>query len=427
LWWDNGRLSLRDVVSLIPMFAIGLMAGLNTALMEKHHVGAQGLDWEWTIVERFLIAGRAVWFYAFKIVWPDPLIFIYPKWQIDANSWWQYGFLAAFFGLVGYLWYARHRLGRGPLVAVLFFAGTLFPALGFIDVYPMRFSFVADHFQYLASIGIISLLAAGSTTLASRLRVPEIWTTLAALVVLLSFARISMLRCFDYMNAETLWTVTIADNPDCWMAEYNLGAIRFQQQRFQEAYGLLTNSLRPRVNNEPGREERADINFYLGACLTALGKPDEAADRYRKARDQYKALAATEDPPDPATYNNLGIVYGVLQQLDDAIRCFERSFEIDPTNPQVALNLGELYFRANRFEDSEASFLETLKLDPRNARASYNLGAVALAQGRRREAIEYLRQSLRVDPNFTPARATLEQVLASPDDGSDPIMNPAAQ
>ncbi len=55
----------------------------------------------------------------------------------------------------------RNRLGRGPLVAVLFFAGTLVPALGFFNVYPMRYSFVADHFQYLASVGLLALLAAG--------------------------------------------------------------------------------------------------------------------------------------------------------------------------------------------------------------------------------------------------------------------------
>ena len=60
------------------------------------------------------------------------------------------------------LWCLRRRLGRGPLVAALFFGGTLFPALGFFDVYPMQYSFVADHFQYLASLGVLTLLAAGA-------------------------------------------------------------------------------------------------------------------------------------------------------------------------------------------------------------------------------------------------------------------------
>ena len=50
------------------------------------------------------------------------------------------------------LWFARRHVGRGALAAVLIFGGVLVPALGFFDVYPFRYSFVADHFQYHASM-----------------------------------------------------------------------------------------------------------------------------------------------------------------------------------------------------------------------------------------------------------------------------------
>ena len=75
--------------------------------------------------------------------------------------WWQWLFPVAAVGVVAGLWLARHRIGRGPLVAVLFFAGTLGPALGFVNVFPMRYSFVADHFQYLAGVGLMALAARG--------------------------------------------------------------------------------------------------------------------------------------------------------------------------------------------------------------------------------------------------------------------------
>ncbi|MGK4301758.1 hypothetical protein, partial [Klebsiella pneumoniae] len=83
-------------------------------------------------------------------------------------AWWQYLFPLAVLAVIVSLWLARGKLGKGPLVAVLFFCGTLFPALGFFDVYPMRFSFVADHFQYLASAGLLALLAAGAAALCPR-------------------------------------------------------------------------------------------------------------------------------------------------------------------------------------------------------------------------------------------------------------------
>jgi tetratricopeptide (TPR) repeat protein len=413
LWWKYGRLSLQRVMPLVPMFAIGLAAGVNTILMEKHHVGAQGIEWHWSWLERVLIAGRVLWFYACKVAWPQPLVFIYPKWQIDSTAWWQYLFVISFLVVVVSLWWARKRLGRGPLVAVLFFAGTLFPALGFIDVYPMRYSFVADHFQYLASIGVISLIAAAGATVASRLRWNPLWSSLCVALVLLVFVRVSFVRCFDYLNAETLWRATLAENPDCWMAKYNLGSLRFQQQRYDEAYKLMQDSLRPRENDEPSREERADMYFYMGATLLALGSPDEAQGYYQQALEDYQLLAQSEDPPNAATYNNLGIVHGVLQQPEEAVRAFQRGLEIDPNQPKVRLNLGEMYYRLGQFKESEACFRQVLSAEPQNVRAHYNLGTVAWSLGRQQEAIEQMRKALRINPSYEAARIFLQQALAN--------------
>jgi hypothetical protein len=137
--------------------------------MEQTHVGASGDEWNLSLVERVLVAGRAVWFYAAKLVWPYPLVFVYPRWTIDTHAWWQYIFPLGVLAVIGGLWWARARIGRGPLAAVLIFCGVLVPAIGFFNVFPYRYSFVADHFQYHASIALIALAAAG-IVLAVRLR-----------------------------------------------------------------------------------------------------------------------------------------------------------------------------------------------------------------------------------------------------------------
>src|SRR5207245_5163521 len=113
--------------------------------------------------DRGSLGGRAMWLCAAKIVAPVRLSFIYPRWEIDASAWWQWRFPLAAAGVVAAAWRLRDRIGRGPLAAVLYFAITLAPALGFVDVYPFRYSFVADHFQYLSSLGPIALLVALGT------------------------------------------------------------------------------------------------------------------------------------------------------------------------------------------------------------------------------------------------------------------------
>ena len=216
LWWKRGRITRRDGLLLLPLFAIALAVAKITSGMEQWNVGAEGRDFEFSLAQRILIAGRAVWFYAGKIVWPHPLAFIYPRWTVDSHALWQWAFPVSAIAVVALLWFARKRIGRGPLVAALFFIGTLFPALGFVNVYPMRFSFVADHFQYLASLGVIVVIVQALC----RLGAPFwIWRIGCLLLIVPTF-----LQARIYKDADSVWLDTLAKNPDCWLAMDNLGA-----------------------------------------------------------------------------------------------------------------------------------------------------------------------------------------------------------
>src|SRR5262249_45354011 len=155
--WRRGRIRWNDIALLAPWFALGLGLGIHTAVLETSHVGAVGAPFQWSLSERCLIAGRALCFYVGKLAWPRPLIFLYPRWTIDVRSAAQWGFVALALAVPAVFFILRRRWGMGPLVAAAFFAGTLLPALGFFNIYPMRYSFVADHFQYLASLGPIVL------------------------------------------------------------------------------------------------------------------------------------------------------------------------------------------------------------------------------------------------------------------------------
>lgn len=223
-WFRRRPIDRRLLLSLTPMLAIGAMLAGLTVWIEKTHVGASGPLWDVTFPEKMILAGRALWFYFGKIVWPHPIIFMYPRWELDATSlaqWlWPIGAVVA----AGLAWILRHRIGRGPLAAMLFFGITLGPALGFLQAYWMRYSFVADHFQYLASAGPIALLVATAAVLTRRVGTRS--GPVFAAGLLAALGALTWRQSKVYADEATLWQDTLAKNPTATVAHYNLGSIR---------------------------------------------------------------------------------------------------------------------------------------------------------------------------------------------------------
>ncbi|HEX4200518.1 MAG TPA: hypothetical protein VHY59_03295, partial [Chthoniobacterales bacterium] len=203
-WWKRGRLSFRrDALPLIPFFILGITAASFTAWVERTLIGAEGSAYNFSFVERVLIAGRVIWFYIGKLFWPLDLIFIYPRWEISQSIWWQYLFpVTVALTLAILVWVSRWR--RAPLAGMLFFIGTLVPVLGFLNVYPFRYSLVADHFQYLALLGIVVPVSAGIALLLKHLRSWQRWTGyMLCAFLLIAFTVRSHLQSGIYQDIET--------------------------------------------------------------------------------------------------------------------------------------------------------------------------------------------------------------------------------
>jgi len=220
-WWKQNCIRKKIFLMMIPYFTLGFVFSIITIQLEKFRVGAIGPEWDFSFLDRLLIAGRVLWFYIGKLVWPNPIIFIYPRWSIDDSIWWQYIYPVTFLFLIFLLWRWRKNIGRGPLTAILFFAGSLFPALGFFNVYPMRYSFVADHFQYLSCIGIIVIFSSGVDKITGDKKSLASFILLAALLTTLG--KLTWNQGPVYKNELSLWKDTIKKNPKAWMAHNNLG------------------------------------------------------------------------------------------------------------------------------------------------------------------------------------------------------------
>ena len=233
LWWRRGRLSWRhDVAPLVPWLLVGATAGLFTAVVERHLIGADGAAFDLSWLQRGLLAGRVIWFYLGNLVWPAELSFIYPRWTIDPGDGWQWVPMAGAITLTVGMWRKRH-FSRAPLAAWLLFAGSLFPVLGFIDVYPFRYSFVADHFQYLPNLAVIALLATALTAGARRL--PPLTRGVLGVGLLGVLAVLTARQSPMYRDSDALYRTTLQRNPECWMAHNNLALILSARGQGREA------------------------------------------------------------------------------------------------------------------------------------------------------------------------------------------------
>jgi Flp pilus assembly protein TadD len=397
LWWKRPRLTVRDVMPLLPMFVVGIGMGLNTARLERMHVGALGADWDFSTMDRVLIAGRALWFYFAKLLWPATLVFIYPRWSIDDSAMWQYAYPAGALALALTLFLLRNRIGKGPFVAAAFFAGTLFPALGFVNVYPMLFSFVADHFQYLASLGPIALGAALLMTAARKLgQTPGVLCGVAIVAVL---GLLTWRQGHMYANRLTLWQTTVDRNPSAWIAQNNLSVELFKLGRYAEALerAQKTLALRPQYS-------KAYNN--VGQALEGLGRISEALVNYNRAIEL--------NPADPEPYLNLGNALYATGDVAGAERNIRAAIDAAPWYSGARHNLAVLQFMRGQMTEAIVSCTEAIRLDAYSADSHMLMGILLAQSGNRDQAVLYLRRALRLNPNLERARAEIQRLGVKP-------------
>ena len=444
-WWQRGRLAWRrDVLPLVPWFALGVSAGLFTAWVERspQFIGAQGPDYALTLPQRFLLAGRVPWFYAWKVLWPSNLMFSYPHWRIDSSELHQYLFplgmaaLAVALGLLA-------RKNRGPLAGFLFFCGTLFPVLGFLNVYPFRYSYVADHFQYLAMLGVIVPAASGLTVLAGRISPGKITAIALPALLLTTLGAATRQQSGMYYDYETLFRETLARNPGSALVHNNLGVMLMLKPggipeavaEFEAAVRLKPDSPDYHVNlglalaQMPGRLPdamteyqtalRTDPNFYaahlnLGLALMSIpGRTQDAIAEYQKAIAASQAMLRN-DPNFWQAHLNLGIAYAQMPDRQaDAIAEYRTALRMKPDSALAHFHLGNTFHKMGRLPEAIAEYQASLSIDAGVPEVHYEL-AYALAQipGRVPEAIAACQKMLLLKPGDEPGRQLLASLLA---------------
>jgi len=362
-WWMDGRWRWRNVFWLAPFLMVSGAASAWTVWEQKYANHALGMEWSQSWPQRAVIAGKDIWFYLWKLAWPHPLTFIYPVWNTDASHLPAYLPLVIAVCALGVLWIGRDGPLRPVLFAYAYFLVSLFPVLSLFNVYFFRYSFVGDHFQYLASMGPLALAGAAIASAAKAANAEKgLVYPVAAGAVLIVLGMLTYVQCGVYYNLETLWRCTLADNPNAWIAHFNLADIMVKQGRLDDAVAEYRADLQILPSSEEGIGNLANV-------LLLQGHTDDAITEYGKL---------LEIDPDSAEGNgDLSTALLSEGRVDEAVAHAQKAVELsrhtddsgeghnDPTMLRI---LAAAYAKAGRYPEA----IEAAKMALQRAESQAN-------------------------------------------------------
>ncbi len=401
LWWRKEPINWRRLFQVALFLLLAVTMGLVAVWWERFHQGTRGALFALGPVERLLVSTHAIWFYLGKLFWPSDLTFSYPRWDIHVADPFAYGWLLAIAGACVAICFARRIAGRGPEVAAIFFVATLSPLIGFIMLFTFRYTFVADHYQYLACIGPIALASAALTKFAGSLKYCRSFLSGIGALILIPLGLLTWHQSASYADIETLWRTTIARNPRSWMAYTNLSVALLEKGEINEAI----NNSRKSLELYP---DYAEAHYNLGNALLKKGEIDEALAQCQEA------VALT--PNDPDSHVALANALLAKNHVDEAIEHYSRALQLYPDDSTAHYSLanallekGDLF--AARFHSEKA-----VEIEPQLAEAHIQLGNIALKENNGRAAISHYERALQTSPRSIVALNNLAWLLASSSD-----------
>jgi len=393
-WWIDGRWNWRNLLSTAPMFGMSLAAAAVSIWTQSQQVVASShAEWIRTWPERLSTAGDVVWFYLWKIIWPYPLINIYPRWQIDSGQWTSYLPSVAVMIVLFVLWLKRASWSRPYFFAFSYFFVVLLPVLGLVTMTYARFSFVADHFQYLATMGPLALIGAGIARAIDFAKPVKSWLRPAIYAgVLLVCGLLSWNRAWAFENKGSIWSDTLRKNPTCWTGFNNMGDLFLGRGDFDKAIFFF----RKAIALNP-RDELAHNN--LGVALSKSGRTDEAMVEFRVAMDI--------NPNYSSAHINLGNYLTRKGQLDEAVAEYNKAVAINPNLQEGYNNLGNTLLRKGQTDEAIIQFKKALAIDPHLLASQINLGNALVKSGHADEAIPQFQTILKSNPKLAEVHAGL--------------------
>jgi tetratricopeptide (TPR) repeat protein len=387
VWWKHGTLTRRDLVATAPFFAVSLVLGLVTVWFQVNRAIAGEVITIGGSAARLALAGTAGGFYFLKCLWPSGLLPIYPRWAVTPFSLWHAFACIAPVAVLALCWWRRARWGRHGLLGLGWFALHVAPFVGLITASYMRFTWVMDHFAYVAVLGVIGF------AVAALQHVPSPRVALAgALAVASSFTWQSRSYAHIFRDEHSLWSFTVERDPSAWLAHYNLGVVLYKRGELEAArrHYETTLQLKP---------DYAEAHGNLGILLADQG---DLANGLAQLRESIRL-----DPTYAEGYSNLGFALLNAGQVPEAIAALNRSVQVKPDYVDAYANLGAALRRAGRTAEAIAQFQTILRLRPDSPVVCFNLGNAQRDLGQLRESVASYERAIALKPDLAVAHRNL--------------------
>jgi tetratricopeptide (TPR) repeat protein len=205
-------------------------------------------------------------------------------------------------------------------------------------------------------------------------------------------------------EAKVIYEKLLMSDPNNVILLSNLGAIKFQDKKFDEAIRFLDKSLEINTNQPFAYNTRGNV-------YKSLVSPNDALVNYNKA---------IRLKPDYAeAHNNRGAVLMDLKLVDDAIASYDKAIELNPNYAEPYNNRGTALRIVNRFEDALKNYDKAIQLKPNNAEVYNGRGIVLRNLNRLDEAIASYDKAIELNPNYAEVfnnRAIIFWYLKRPED-----------
>lgn len=141
----------------------------------------------------------------------------------------------------------------------------------------------------------------------------------------------------------------------------------------------------------------------MGLALQNRGQIDEALKCY------IKSIELNPQNADP--YTNLGSILQEKEQISEAIKNYEKALQLMPENAAANYNLGSALHKTGQLDKAIPFYKKALQINPNNARAFNNLGTIFQETGKIGEALDCYRRAVSIQPDYINAISNLGSCL----------------